>query len=106
MKEDDVNLIWVSEAKALDNYCLLLTFNNGSRKIFDCRPLVEQQPIFAALRDKAVFNNIILDGWTVTWANGSIDIAPEFLYEHSVPAYSTGEEISHQVAEDKMSYNE
>lgn len=26
------------------------------------------------------------DGWTVTWLDGTIDIAPEFLYERGVDA--------------------
>jgi hypothetical protein len=32
----------------------------------------------------SVFRNIALDGWTVTWQDGTIDIAPEYLYEHGV----------------------
>ena len=27
-----------------------------------------------------------LDGWTVCWLNGTVDIAPEHLYEMSVAA--------------------
>ncbi|MBR2770571.1 MAG: DUF2442 domain-containing protein [Bacteroidales bacterium] len=47
---------------------------------------MEQYPIFDSLRDKAVFDRFDLDGWTVTWLNGTIDIAPEYLYENSVAA--------------------
>ena len=38
------------------------------------------------LRDKAVFDRFDLDGWTVCWLDGTIDIAPEHLYELGVAA--------------------
>lgn len=46
--------------------------------------LAKGQPVFAPLRNLAVFHNFTLDGWTVTWQDGAIDIAPEYLYEHGV----------------------
>ena len=79
-------LKWVTEARNLAGFCLALTFNDGSHRVFDCEPLINQYPIFAPLRDKAVFDRFDLDGWTVTWQNGTIDIAPEYLYENSVAA--------------------
>lgn len=42
--------------------------------------------VFQPLRDMDVFRNISLDGWTVTWLDGAIDIAPEFLYEKGINA--------------------
>ena len=62
---------------------LHLTFNDGCERIFDCLPLIERYKLFAPLRDKEVFNHFDLDGWTVCWLNGTIDIAPEHLYEMS-----------------------
>ena len=41
---------------------------------------------FAPLRDKAVFERFDLDGWTVCWLDGTVDIAPEHLYEMGVAA--------------------
>ena len=49
---------------------------------FGRRPLVPFFVYIAPLRNLAVFHNFTLDGWTVTWQDGSIDIAPEYLYEH------------------------
>jgi hypothetical protein len=46
-----------------------------------------------------------LDGWTVTWENGSIDIAPEYLYEKGVAIYETQETTENLVAEDNAPYN-
>ena len=37
--------------------------------------------LYKPLQDTAVFREITLNGWTVTWNNGMIDVAPEFLYE-------------------------
>ena len=79
-------LKWVIAASPLDGYRLHLTFNDGSQRIFDCLPLIEKYQLFAPLRDKEVFNCISLDGWTVCWLDGTIDIAPEHLYEMGVAA--------------------
>ncbi len=79
-------LKWVISARNLSGYRLFLTFNDGSQRIFDFEPLIEQYPVFASLRDKDVFDRFDLDGWTVTWLQGNIDIAPEYLYENSVAA--------------------
>ena len=46
----------------------------------------EKYLLFAPLRDKAVFDRFDLDGWTVCWLDGTIDIAPEHLYELGVAA--------------------
>ena len=63
-----------------------LTTEQFCQRIFDCLPLIEKYKLFAPLRDKEVFNRISLDGWTVCWLDGSIDIAPEHLYELGVAA--------------------
>ena len=79
---DTMNALkWVTEAQALDGYRLALTFNDGHRSVFDCQPIIAQYKHFAPLRDESVFRNFSLDGWTVTWLNGTVDIAPEHLYE-------------------------
>ncbi|MBR6964179.1 MAG: DUF2442 domain-containing protein [Prevotella sp.] len=84
--EQKNELKWVTAARALEGYRLYLTFNDGSERIFDCLPLIEKYKIFAPLRDKDVFERIDLDGWTVCWLDGTIDIAPEHLYELGVAA--------------------
>ncbi len=84
--EQKNELRWVTAARALEGYRLYLTFNDGSERIFDCLPLIEKYKIFAPLRDKDVFERIDLDGWTVCWLDGTIDIAPEHLYELGVAA--------------------
>ena len=80
-----MELIWITAAKVLEGHKLHLTFNNGACKVFDfAQVLAKDMPIFEPLKNLTVFRNIVLDGWTVTWQDGTIDIAPEYLYEHGV----------------------
>lgn len=79
-------LVWVTQARNMPDYCLELTFNNGNKRVFDCKPLINQYALFSPLKDSQLFKDFKLDGWTVTWLNGKIDIAPEHLYEQSRPA--------------------
>ena len=83
-------MIWITKAEALDNYIIILTFNDNSQKSFDFQPLIEKDDLFNPLKDKKIFENFKLDGWTVSWADGTIDIAPEYLYENSAPCYESG----------------
>lgn len=62
-------------------YSLRLTFNNGTRKRVNVKPLLEG-PIFEPLLDPAFFARVVLDPvvGTVVWPNDA-DLAPEALYE-------------------------
>lgn len=84
--EQKNELKWVTSARIVSDYTLELTFNDGCRRVFDCTPLINQYKMFAPLREKDVFAQFTLDGWTVSWLNGTIDIAPEHLYEYGVAA--------------------
>ena len=95
-------LIWITKAEVLTNYVLNLTFNVGSYKTFDFEPYIEKDGIYKPLKDKSLFNDFKLDGWTVSWADGTIDIAPEFLYENGIPCFD--EEIASKVAEEQAPY--
>lgn len=78
-----MDIVWITSAKYQDAYRLLLTFNNGEVKIFDAQELVSKNSLYKSLQPLANFQNFMLDGWTVSWQDGQIDIAPEFLYENS-----------------------
>lgn len=79
-------LKWATAACVVGDYLLELDFNDGRRVVFDCQPLINQYKLFAPLRDKDVFAHFALDGWTVTWLDGTVDIAPEYLYERGIAA--------------------
>ena len=72
-------MVKIINAKAMNDYKLLLDFSDGERKIFDVKPLLTVG-IFTNLKDENVFRNFILDYETVTWCDGEIDIAPETMY--------------------------
>ena len=70
--------------EALDNFRLLVTFENGERRTFDVAPYLDKG-VFKELRDKSVFNSVRVVFDTVEWENGA-DLCPELLYTQSVPA--------------------
>jgi hypothetical protein len=73
----------VKEVKAMDEYKLLLTFENGETRLFDMNPYLEKG-IFRALKDISLFKSVRVNFDTVEWENET-DIDPETLYEDSVP---------------------
>lgn len=74
----------VCGVRPLDNFRLWIRFNNGEKRIFDCKPLLSA-PAFAPLAVPEVFRNVYIDYGIPVWNDGEIDIAPEHLYERSVP---------------------
>ena len=78
-----MELIWITSAKYLGEYLLELTFNNGEVRVFDGKEIVRKQPMFRCLQSVKAYSQFALDGWTVSWENGKIDLAPEYLYEQS-----------------------
>ncbi len=80
-----MNLVWVTEAKYVQDYIVDLVFNDGTVCRMDFAKVLDmRRELFAPLLDKDVFRQFSLDGWTLTWLNGTIDVAPEFLYEAAV----------------------
>ena len=76
-----MELIWITNAKYLGEYRLELTFSNGKVKVFDAKDYIASHPLFASLKDKQLFSQFQLDGWTVSWLDGKLDISPEYLFE-------------------------
>ena len=68
---------------------LLVTFSNGHTKIYDCRPLLEEEA-FGVLRDEGVFRQVHPDkhGYAVIW-NDEIDLAESELWLNGKPAEQT-----------------
>jgi len=76
-------MIEVCEVKASSNFMLNLHFNNGEKRTFDMRPYLHYT-VFRRLENAAFFSLARVDYGTVTWP-GEIDIAPETLYDCSIP---------------------
>ena len=62
---------------------LVLTFENGDRRLFDMSTLMDERP-FCRLKNSPLFLQARVENGTVVWP-GNIDIAPETLYDRSVP---------------------
>ena len=76
--------VWVvKEVIPKEDYTLLITFADGGKLVYNALPLL-QKPIFAELKNLPFFLNARVSGDTVIW-NDDVDIAPEHLYECSVP---------------------
>lgn len=71
----------VKDVKAMDNYKLILTFENNEKKLFDMTPYLELG-VFKTLKDENLFKTVKVSFDTIEWSNGS-DIDPETLYEDS-----------------------
>ena len=73
----------VIEVVPNDNYELLLTFNNGEKRKFDAKQLLDMR-VFAPLNNIAFFKSVKVKFGTVVWPK-DIDYCPDTLYEQSVP---------------------
>ncbi|WEV64630.1 MULTISPECIES: DUF2442 domain-containing protein [unclassified Bifidobacterium] len=73
----------VLDAHATGDYTMVVTFSNGKTRLCDFSEMFDDVPAFAPLRDEAVFEHFQLEDGVLTWQDGSIDISPSYLYNHS-----------------------
>ena len=72
----------VKEVKPIDNYKLILTFENNEVKIFDMIQYLDKG-IFQELKDENLFKAVKVSFDSIEWPNEA-DIDPETLYEDSI----------------------
>ena len=72
---------YVKSIQFRDDYCLFLTFENGEKRIFDLKPYFNK-PVFARLRNAAVFKTAHVVSGSVEW-QGEIDLSYDTLYLES-----------------------
>ena len=66
-----------------DDYQLELEFENGEKRVFDMRPLLSLKP-YDRIAAPHMYRRAKVEYGTVVWP-GEIDIAPETLYDRSLP---------------------
>lgn len=67
--------------QSLENYELLVTFQNGEKKIFDMKPMLSL-PLYSSLKNPAFFSTVKADGMCIYW-NEDIDLCPDRVYNDS-----------------------
>lgn len=76
-------LLDVVRVETQPDYKLCLEFENHERRVFDVSPYLVKG-VFRQLKNPDIFCRAHIGGGTVMWP-GEIDIAPETLYNDSVP---------------------
>lgn len=69
-----------------DDYKILVTFENGERRIYNAVPLLTK-PVFMPLKDISVFKKAYIEYGAVTWKDqdgNEVDICPDKMYMDSV----------------------
>lgn len=73
----------IVKVKPLENYNLLLVFENGEKKVKDMKPYLEKG-IFKKLKDEEFFKTVKILYGAISWA-GEIEMCADSLYIDSEP---------------------
>ena len=74
---------YVKSVEAKDDYCLLLTFENGEKRVFDLKPYLNKG-VFARLQNVTLFKTVRVVSGSVEWY-GEIDLSYDTLYMEGKP---------------------
>ena len=76
----------IKSVKVIDNYILLVEFDNNKKKKYDVGPLLNKT-MFSPLKNPALFKAVTVEqgGYAVTW-NSDIDISEHELWRHGQEA--------------------
>ncbi len=77
-------MLKIVDAEPCGAYNIRVLFNNSEERMFDGSVVLSGEA-FRPLRDENLFRNFKLDFETITWCDGELDVAPEFVYENSRP---------------------
>ena len=73
---------YVKAVRPQENYCLLLTFENGEKRIFDLKPYLDKG-VFRRLKNDSLFKTARVVSGSVEW-HGEIDLSYDTLYLSSI----------------------
>ena len=79
--DSEADSVTVKDANALDGMIMIVTFSNGEQRLFDATVLKGE--VFEPLKNNDFFREFKIEFGTITWGDGEIDIAPEYLYKNS-----------------------
>ena len=69
---------YIKKVQSLDNYCLMVWFENGEQKIFDVKPYLSKG-VFSQLKDPSLFESVRVIAGSIEWSNG-LDLSYDTLY--------------------------
>ena len=73
--------IRIADAQPLQGGMLLVEFASGEKRLFDTTAI--EGAAFAPLREGTAQESVRVGHGFVSWLDGTIDISPEYVYEHS-----------------------
>lgn len=82
--ENEREMIKVVDVCALPDHMLHVKFSDGEIKEVNFKIYLEGSA-FAPLKDEEVFKSVYVERGIPMWCDGTIDIAPERLYEDGIP---------------------
>ena len=76
----------IKSVNVIDNYTLLIEFDNNQKKKYDVTPLLNKE-MFSPLKNPALYKAVKVEigGYAVTW-NSDIDISEYELWRHGKEA--------------------
>ena len=74
--------IKVKAIKVISELCMLVTFSNEEKRIFDAKYLL-QYPAYKCLENFEIFKNAVVEKGIIIWDNGKIDIPALAVYNNS-----------------------
>lgn len=95
----------VKAVRPLANKRLLVEFDNGEAKVYDCTPLLDSE-VFAPLRNDALFRRVRAEehGYAVIWTD-EIDLAESELWLNGTPAAADALSAENLAARDRKPGN-
>ncbi|MBU2436213.1 MAG: DUF2442 domain-containing protein [Candidatus Omnitrophota bacterium] len=72
----------VADVKPLEEFKLLLTFENKEKRVFDVFPYLKVGK-FSELKDPSLFKTVKVKFDSIEW-NNHLDFDPELLYQKSI----------------------
>ena len=72
----------IKELKIISELCMLITFSNEEKRIFDATFLL-QYPAYKELQNFEIFKKAYIERGVIVWDNGKIDITADTVYNNS-----------------------
>lgn len=68
-----------------DDKKLIVTFDNGMEKVYDCKPLIEKYDVFKVLENDVFFKQVKVDagGYGISW-DDKVDLSEYELWINAV----------------------